>query len=113
MVGSPLQSSSPRGKEKKRENSHKSCMKTLSCDCSLPIYKHLVCTFFIKTFIIMSISTNIYNPYVCDPLGPYISLVDNFIGQITPYCLTLLNYLYQHLDYLIKDEFKPIDKLSF
>ena len=25
----------------------------------------------------MSISTNIHKPYVCDPLGPYISLVNN------------------------------------
>ena len=41
--------------------------------------------FFIKTLIIMFISTNIYKPYVCDPLGPYISLVNNSIDQITPY----------------------------
>ena len=39
---------------------------------------------FIKTLIIMFISTNIHRPYVCDPLGPYISLVNNTIDQITP-----------------------------
>ena len=50
------------------------------------IYKYLVCGFFIKPlderhlnifkiFIIISISTNIYRPYVCDSLGRYI---DNF-----------------------------------
>ena len=41
----------------------------------------------------MSISTNIHKPYVCDPLGPYISLVNNSIDQITPYWSTLINYL--------------------
>ena len=54
--------------------------------------------FFIKTLIIMSISTNIHKPYVCDPQGPYISLVKNFIDQITPYWSTLINYLYPHID---------------
>ena len=39
--------------------------------------------FFIKTLIIMSISTNIDKPYVCDPLGPYISLINNSIDQVT------------------------------
>ena len=85
MVGSPLQSSSPREKEKKGENSHKACMGTLSCGHSPPIYGHLVCEFFIKALITMSISTNIYRTYVCDPLGSYISLVNNSIGPITPY----------------------------
>ena len=42
MVGSPLQSSSPREKEKKGENSHKACIGTLSCSRSPPIYRHLV-----------------------------------------------------------------------
>ena len=42
MVGSPLQSSSQREKEKKGENSHKACMCTLSCGRSPPIYRHLV-----------------------------------------------------------------------
>ena len=49
--------------------------------------------FFIKTLIIMYISTNIHKPYVCDPLGPY-----NSIDQITPYCSTLINYPHPHID---------------
>ena len=85
MIASPLQSSSPREKEKKGENSHKACMGTFSFDYSFPIYRHLVCKFFIKTLIIMSISTNIHRPFVCDPLGPYISLVNNSIDPIKPY----------------------------
>ena len=85
MVGSPHQSSSPREKEKKGENSHKACMDTLSCGHSPSIYRHLVCEFFIKTLIIMSISTNIHRLYVGDPLGSYISLVNNYIGPKTPY----------------------------
>ena len=54
--------------------------------------------FFIKTLIIMSISTNIHKPYVCDALGPYISLVNNSIDQMTPYWSTLINYPHPHLD---------------
>ena len=54
--------------------------------------------FFIKTLIIMSISTNIHKPYVCDPLGPSISLVNNSIDQITPYWSTLINYPHPHID---------------
>ena len=54
--------------------------------------------FFIKTLIIMSISTNIHKPYVCDPLGPYISLVNNYIDQITLYWSTLINYPHPHID---------------
>ena len=54
-------------------------MGTLSCDRSSPIYRHLACEFFIQTLIIISISTNIHGPYVCDPLSPYISLGNNFI----------------------------------
>ena len=46
----------------------------------------------------MSISTNIHKPYVYDPLSLYISLVNNFIDQITPYWLTLINYLHQQID---------------
>ena len=46
----------------------------------------------------MSISTNIYKPYVCDPLGPYISLVNNYIDQVTPYWSTLINYLHPYID---------------
>ena len=92
MVRSPLQSSSIREKKKKGENSHKACMSTLSCGRSLLIYRHLVCIFFIKTLIIMSISNNIYRPYVCDPLGLYISLVNTSIDQIIPYWSTLITY---------------------
>ena len=47
--------------------------------------------FFIKTLIVMSVSTNIHRTYVCDPLGPYISLVNNSIDLITPYWLILIN----------------------
>ena len=54
--------------------------------------------FFIKTLIIVSISTNIHRPYVCDPLGLYISLVNNSIDQITPYWSTLINYPHPHID---------------
>ena len=54
--------------------------------------------FFIKFYIIMSKSTNIHRPYVCDPLGPYLSLVNNSIDQITTYWLTLINYPHQHID---------------
>ena len=73
-------------------------MSTLSCDHSPPIYRPLVCEFFIKTLIIMFISTNIHRSYVCDPLGPYISLVNNFIEQITLYWSTLINYPRQYID---------------
>ena len=73
-------------------------MSTLSCDHSPPIYKHCVCGFFINTLIIVSISTNIYRTYECDLLGPYISLVNNFVDVIPPYWSTFINYLYQHID---------------
>ena len=63
-------------------------MGSLSCGRSPPIYRHVVCGFFIKTLIIMSISPNIHRPYVCDSLGPYISLVNNSIGLITHYWST-------------------------
>ena len=59
---------------------------------------NLVCQFFIKTLTIVSISTNIHRPYVCDPLGLYILLVNNYIEPITPYWSTLINYLYHHID---------------
>ena len=60
----------------------------------------------------MSISTNIRKPYVCDPFGPYILLVNNSIEKITPYLSTLINYPHPHIDLLIKDRFNPIDRLS-
>ena len=73
-------------------------MGTLSFGHFLPIYGHLVYRFFIKTLIIMSICSNIHRPYVCDPLGPYISIVSNSIYQITSYWSTLVSYPHQHLD---------------
>ena len=73
-------------------------MGTLSCDCSPSIYNFFMCIFLIKTFINMYISTNIHKPSVCDPLGPYISLVNNSIDLITPYWSTLINYRHQHID---------------
>ena len=85
-------------KRRREENSRKACMGTLSCGRSLRIYRHLLCGFLIKTLIIMYISTNSYRPYVCDPLGPYISLVNNSIDQITPYWSTLINYPHQHIN---------------
>ena len=91
-------SSSPREKEKKGENSYKPCMGTLSCGFPPPIYRHLVCGYFIKILIIMSISTNIHTPYMCHPLGPYISIVNNSINSPKSYWSTLINYLYQHID---------------
>ena len=73
-------------------------MGALSSTRSLPIYRYLVCRFFTKTLIIMSISTNIHRPYVCKPLGLYILPVNNSIGPITPYWLTLINYPHQRVD---------------
>ena len=40
MVGSLLQNSSPREKDKKGENYHKACMGTLSYGSCPPIYRH-------------------------------------------------------------------------
>ena len=62
-------------------------MGTLSCGHSLPIDRHLVCDFFIKPLIVMSIFINIHRPYVCDLLGPCFSLVNNIL-------LVNLNYLF-------------------
>ena len=45
-----------------------------------------------------------------DPLGPYISLVNNSIGPITSYWLTFINYLYQQIDQLMKNRFNRIEK---
>ena len=73
-------------------------MGTLICGRSPPIHRYLVHGFFIKTLIIISISTNIYRPYVYNPLGSSISLVNNSIGHITPYSSNLINYPYQHID---------------
>ena len=60
-------------------------MGTLSFGHSPHTYRYLVCKFFIKALIIKSISSDIHRPYACDPLGPYISLVNNSIDPITPY----------------------------
>ena len=52
----------------------------------LPLFKNIwYVNIFIKTLKIISISTNIYRPYVCDPLGPYISRVYYCIEKIIPY----------------------------
>ena len=65
-------------------------MVTLSCGRSPPIYRYFIYEFFIKILIIIFISTNIYTPYGCDPLGQYITLVNNSIDPITPFCQYLL-----------------------
>ena len=78
-------------------------MGTLSCAQSPPVHRHLVYQFFIKTLIIMSKSINIYEPYMYDPLGLYISLVNNSMDTIILYWSTFINYLHQHIYYLIKD----------
>ena len=98
VVRSPLQSSSSREKDKIGESFHKACMGTFSSNRSPPINRHLVCKFFMKTLIIMSISIKIYRPYVCDPLDLYISLVNNYKYPIIPYCSTFIYYLHQHID---------------
>ena len=41
---------------------------------------------------------NIYRPYVCDPPGMYILLVNNSIDPITPYWSTFINYLDQYIE---------------
>ena len=96
-----------------REFFYKACIGTLSCDCSLPIYRHLKYKFFTKTIILMFKSINIYRSYVYDPLGLYMSLVNNSIDPITSSWLTFINYLHQHIDKLIIDQFNPFDKLTF
>ena len=60
----------------------------------------------------MSIFANIYRYYVCDSLGMYISLVINFLGSITPYWSTLIDYPHHHIDNLTNDLFKSIDRSS-
>ena len=82
MVGPPLQCSSPREKKKKGENSHNSCMCTLSCGRSLFIYRHWVYKIFTKTHIVMFISTNIHESnsvtdknMKCSYNHPFIALI--------------------------------------
>ena len=74
--------------ERKRRNER--ILTRLACAPSvvviLPLFRDIWYeVFFIKTLIIMCTSTNIHKPYVCDSQGPYISLVNNSIDQITPY----------------------------
>ena len=69
----------------------------LSC-VIIPLFIDIWYEVFYKTLITMFISTNIHRPYVCDPLGPYISLVNNSIDLITPYWSILINFLYLHID---------------
>ena len=52
--------------------------------------------FFIKTLKIMFIFTNIHRPYVCNPLGLYISLVNNSLDPIKLYLSMLISYSHQH-----------------
>ena len=47
-------------------------------------------------FIFMSISSNTHQPYVCDPLGPYISLANDASDL-----LTLIGLAYHLIDRLI------------
>ena len=83
MIRSLLEHSWVQEEEKRRENFHSACI-----DTSIMVVLFLFIDFgnvkfFTKTLIIMSISTDIYWPYVCDPLGPYISLVNDSINPIT------------------------------
>ena len=55
-------------------------MGTLGYGCSPPIYKHYEYKIFTKTLLIISISTKIYIPYLCNLLGLYILLVNNLIN---------------------------------
>ena len=40
------------------------------------------------------ISRNFMLSLMCDPLGPYISLINIYIDSITSYWLKFINYLY-------------------
>ena len=71
---------------------------TLSCVRSSLIFIHLVCDFFIKILIIMTVLADIHRPYVCDHLAPYISLVNNSIDPITPYWSTFIIYSHITID---------------
>ena len=54
----------------------------LSCDRFLLIYKYQVYKIITKTLIFIFVSINIYIPYIFDPLGPHISLVNNSVDLI-------------------------------
>ena len=58
--------------------------------CSLPSDGLWECEIVTKTLLLISISTNTHCPYVCDVLGSYISLVNDFIDLII-----LIDLLYQ------------------
>ena len=88
-IGSLLQNSPPREKEKKAENFHNACIDTFSCGQSPP-FKNPI---FFKKIIIMSIFTNGYITYLCDPLGLYISQVNYSIDPIIAYWSTFIKYL--------------------
>ena len=60
----------------------------------------------------MSILTNIHRHFVYDPLNSYISLVNNSEGLIISYSSTLISYIYQDINQLIKDQFNLVDRLS-
>ena len=85
---------SPREKEKKRDNFPKASVGTLSCGHFLLIYRNLVYELFTMTLIIIYISTNIDRPYMCDHLGPYISLVYKSVDPMIPYWSIFINYLH-------------------
>ena len=60
---------------------------------------------FQKILEIVSIPTNIYQSNVCDPLDPYISLVNNSIDLIIPInqsyvCDTLGPYIYLVINFI-------------
>ena len=66
-------------------------MDTLSCRHFPSINRHLECGFFIKTLIIMCISTNMYRSYVCDPID---KLSCQHVGcQATPRTLGDMEYV--------------------
>ena len=56
----------------------------------------------------MFIATNVHGIYVYDTLGPNISLVHNSIDPIISHWSKFINYLYQHIYKLIKDQFKIV-----
>ena len=62
-------------KKKRGRVSNEVCIGKIECG-------HSVYKIFIKALIIMSISINVYIPYMCDSLCPYILLVKNFVDLI-------------------------------
>ena len=58
-------------------------MGILSCS-HFPLFLDIRYVNFSKKILkIMSLSTNIHCDYMCDPLGPYISLVNNFLVNLS------------------------------